>query len=80
MERWNNENITAKIMQEIALTYQQVLKLFTFSLFVAGIWIYRTCILCLNLNVSYYCSAVLHSRIDGSSRNMKYYSYNSYDT
>jgi hypothetical protein len=37
MERWNNENITAKTMQEIALTYQQVLKLFTFSLFVAGI-------------------------------------------
>jgi hypothetical protein len=55
-------------MQEIALTYQQVLKLFTFSLFVAGIWIYRTCILCLNLDVSYYRYAVLHSGIDGSSR------------
>jgi hypothetical protein len=30
------------------------------------IWIYRTCILCLSLNVSYYRSAVLHSGIDGN--------------
>jgi len=42
MERWNYENLTAKTMQEIALTFQQVFKLFTFSLFVAGIRLFHS--------------------------------------
>jgi hypothetical protein len=51
MERWNYENLTAKTMQEIALTYQQVFKLFTFSLFVAGIRLFHSSKL-RNLNIS----------------------------
>ena len=85
MERWNYENLAAKTMQEIALTVQQVFKLFTFSLFVAGIRLFHSSKL-RNLNISYlylvlefkclllsFCSASLGNR-------RKYYSYNSYYT
>jgi len=85
MERWNYENLAAKTMQEIALTFQQVFKFFTFSLFVAGIRLSYSSKL-RNLNISYlylvfefkclllsFCSASLRNR-------RKYYCYNSYDT
>lgn len=52
MARWNYENLTATIMQEIALKFQQVFKLFTFSLFVAGIRLFHSSKF-RNLNISY---------------------------
>ena len=52
IEQWNYENLAPKTMQEIALTFQQVFKLFTFSLFVAGIRLFHSSKL-RNLNISY---------------------------